>query len=51
LEAEIVTLIKDLQMKDMQENNTRILDEIINSQRTYFEKSELEYNQVEKGSS
>jgi hypothetical protein len=33
LEAEIVTLRKDLQKKDMQQNNTKILDEIISNQR------------------
>jgi hypothetical protein len=49
LEAEIVTLRKYLQMKDMQQNNTRILDEIISSQRPYYDKSGLGYNQTEKG--
>jgi hypothetical protein len=33
LEAEIITLKKDLQKKDMQQNNTKILDNIINIQR------------------
>jgi hypothetical protein len=53
LEAEIVTLRKDLQKKDMQQNNTKILDNIINSQRPYYERSGLGYNQTqtEKGSS
>jgi hypothetical protein len=47
LEAEIVTLRKDLQKKDMQQNNTRILDNIINSQRPYYDRSGLGYNQTE----
>jgi hypothetical protein len=53
LEAEIVTLRKDLQKKDMQQNNTRILDNIINSQRPYYDRYGLGYNQTqtEKGSS
>jgi hypothetical protein len=51
LEAEIVTLRKDLQKKDMQQNNTKVLDEIISSQRPYHEKYGLGYNQTEKGSS
>lgn len=53
LEAEIVTLRKDLQKKDMQQNNTRILDNIINSKRPYYDRSGLRYNQTqtEKGSS
>jgi hypothetical protein len=53
LEAEIVTLRKDLQKKDMQQNSTKILDEIINSQRPYYDRSGLGYNQMqtEKGSS
>jgi hypothetical protein len=53
LEAEIVTLRKDLQKKYMQQNNTKILDEIINSQRPYYDRTRLGYNQMqtEKGSS
>jgi hypothetical protein len=51
LEAEIVTLRKYLQKKDMQKNNTRVLDEIISSQRPYHEKYGLGYSQTEKGSS
>jgi hypothetical protein len=52
LEAEIVTLRNDLQKKDMQQNNTRILDNIINSQRPYYDRYGLGYNlmQTEKGS-
>jgi hypothetical protein len=48
LEAEIVTLRKDLQKKDMQQNNTRILDNIINSQRPYYDRSGLGYNQTDR---
>jgi hypothetical protein len=51
LEAEIVTLRKYLQKKDMQQNNTKVLDEIISSQRPYHDKYGLGYNQTEKGSS
>jgi predicted RNase H-like nuclease (RuvC/YqgF family) len=50
LEAEIVTLRKDLQKKNMQ-NNSKVLDDIINSQKPYHDKSGLGYNQTEKGSS
>jgi predicted acetyltransferase len=38
LEAKIVSLRKELQKKGMQQNNTKILDEIINIQRPYYEK-------------
>jgi hypothetical protein len=50
LEAEIVTLRKDLQKKNMQ-NNSKVLDDIINSQNPHHDKSRLGYNQTEKGSS
>jgi hypothetical protein len=50
LEAEIVTLRKDLQKKNMQ-NNSKVLDDIISSQRPNHDKSRLGYNQTEKGSS
>jgi vacuolar-type H+-ATPase subunit H len=40
LEAEIVTLRKDLQKKNMQ-NNSNFLDDIINSQRPNHNKSGL----------
>jgi hypothetical protein len=50
LEAEIVTLRKDLQKKNMQ-NNSKVLDDIINSQKSHHDKSGLGYNQTEKGSS
>jgi hypothetical protein len=53
LEAEIVSLIKELQKKNMHQNNTKILDEIINTQRPYYGKSGLGYKKTytEKGSS
>jgi hypothetical protein len=50
LEAEIVTLRKDLQKKNMQ-NNSKVLDDIINSQKPHHDKSGLGYNQTENGSS
>jgi hypothetical protein len=50
LEAEIVTLRKDLQKKNMQ-NNSKILNDIINSQRPNHDKSRLGYNQTERSSS
>jgi hypothetical protein len=50
LEAEIVTLRKYLQQKNMQ-NNSKVLDNIINSQRPHHDKSGLGYNQTERGSS
>jgi chromosome segregation ATPase len=43
LEVEIVTLRKDIQKKNMQ-NSSKVLDNIINSQRPNHEKSELGYN-------
>ena len=49
LEADIVTLRKDLQNKNMQ-NNSKVLDDIINSQKYHHDKSGLGYNQTEKGS-
>jgi hypothetical protein len=48
LEEEIVTLRKDIQKKNMQ-NNSKILDDIINSQKPHHEKSGLGYNQTKKG--
>jgi hypothetical protein len=50
LEAEIVTLRKDLQKKNMQ-NSSKVLNDIIISQRPNHDKSRLGYNQTEKGSS
>jgi hypothetical protein len=50
LEVEIVTLRKDIQKKNMQ-NNSKVLDDIISSQKYYLDKYGLGYNQIEKGSS
>jgi hypothetical protein len=50
LEAKIVTLRKDLQKKNMQ-NNSKVLNDIISSQRPNHDKSRLGYNQTENGSS
>jgi hypothetical protein len=50
LEAKIVTLIKDIQKKNMQ-NGSKVLDDIISSQKSHFDKIGLGYNQTEKGSS
>jgi hypothetical protein len=49
LEAEIVTLRNDLQKKNMQ-NNSKVLDDIISSQKPHHDKFILGYNQTEKGS-
>ena len=43
LEAEIVTLRKDIQKKNMQ-NSSKVLDAIISSQKSYLDKSKLGYN-------
>jgi hypothetical protein len=50
LEAKIVTLRKDLQKKNMQ-NNSKVLKDIISSQKPHHDKSRLRYNQTENGSS
>ena len=47
LEVEIVTLRKDLQKKNMQ-NKSKVLDEIISSERKNHDKSRLGYNQAKK---
>jgi hypothetical protein len=47
LEVEIITLRKDLQKKNMQ-NSSKVLDDIISSQKYHHGKSELGYNQTEK---
>jgi hypothetical protein len=47
LEAKIVTLRKYVQQKNMQ-NNSKVLDNIINSQRPHHEKSGLGYNQTKE---
>jgi endonuclease III-like uncharacterized protein len=43
LEAEIVTLRKDIQKKNMQ-NNSKVLDDIISSKKSHLDKSRLGYN-------
>jgi hypothetical protein len=50
LEAKIVTLRKDIQKKNMQ-NSSKVLDDIINSQKSHLDESRLGYNQTENGSS
>jgi hypothetical protein len=45
LEVEIVTLRKDLQKKNMQ-NNSKVLNDIINSKKPHHDKSGLVYNQT-----
>jgi hypothetical protein len=45
-----VTLRKDIQKKNIQ-NNSKVLDDIIKSQKSHHDKSGLGYNQTEKGSS
>jgi hypothetical protein len=50
LEAEVVTLRKDIQKKNMQ-NSSKVMDDIINNQKSHLDKSRLGYNQTEKGSS
>jgi hypothetical protein len=49
LEAEIVTLGKDIQNKNMH-NNSKFMDDIISSQKYHLDKSGLGYNQTENGS-
>jgi len=49
LEEEIVTLRKDPQKKNMQ-NKSKVLDDIINSQRPNHDKYELGYNQTKNRS-
>jgi hypothetical protein len=49
LEAEIVTLRKDLQKKNMQ-NNSKVLNDIISNQKPHHDKCGLGYNKKEKGS-
>jgi hypothetical protein len=43
LEAEIVTLRKDIQKKNMQ-NRSKVLDDIISSQKSHLNKYGLGYN-------
>jgi hypothetical protein len=49
LEEEILTLRKDLQKKNMQ-NNPKVLDDIINTKKPHHDKFGLGYNQTEKES-
>jgi hypothetical protein len=49
LEAEIVTLRKDIQNKNMQ-NRSKVMGEIISSKKSHLDKSRLRHNQTEKGS-
>jgi hypothetical protein len=49
LEAEIVTLRKNIQKKNMQ-NGSKVLDDIINSQKSHLDKSGLGYNQTKNRS-
>jgi chromosome segregation ATPase len=46
MEEEIVSLRKDLQKKDVEQNNTKILDDIINSQRPYHDRSRIGYHHM-----
>ena len=48
LEEEIVTLRKEIQKKNMQ-NSSKVLDDIINSQKSHPDKWGLGYNKTEKG--
>ena len=49
LKENIVTLRKYLQKKNMQ-NNSKVLDDIINIQRPNHDKCGIGYNQIENGS-
>jgi hypothetical protein len=46
LEAEVLTLRKDIQKKNMQ-NSSKVLNDIISSQKYHLDKSGLGYNQIE----
>jgi dynactin complex subunit len=50
LEADIVTLRKDIQNKNMK-NSSKFLDDIISSQNSHLDNTGLGYNQTENGSS
>jgi hypothetical protein len=47
LEAEVVTLRKDIQKKNMQ-NSSKVLDDIISSKKSHLDKSRLGYNQTKR---
>ena len=49
MEVEIVTLRKDLQKKNMH-NISKVLNDMLNSQKPYHDKSGLGFNQIENGS-
>ena len=49
LEVEFFTLRKDIQKTNMQ-NNSKVLNDIINSKKTDHDKSGLGYNQTKNGS-
>jgi hypothetical protein len=49
LEEEVVTLRNDIQKKNMQ-NSSKVLDDIISSQKSHLDKWGLGYNKTEKGS-
>jgi seryl-tRNA synthetase len=49
LEAEFVTLRKDIQKKNMQ-NSSKVPNDIINSKKCHLDKFGLRYNQTEMGS-
>jgi hypothetical protein len=50
LEANIVTLRKDIQKKNIH-NSSKVLDDIINNKKSHHDKSGLGYNQMKNGSS
>jgi hypothetical protein len=50
VEEEIITLREEIQKKNMK-NSSKVLDDIISSQKSYLDKSILGYNQIENGSS
>jgi hypothetical protein len=50
LEAEIITFKKVIQQKNMH-NNSKVLNNIINSKRPHHDKSGLGYDQTKRGSS
>ena len=54
MEAGIVSLGKESKKKDIWQNfvnGTKILDEIINNERPFYDKSNLRYKQYDEGSS
>jgi predicted RNase H-like nuclease (RuvC/YqgF family) len=49
LEAEFVTLRKDIQKKNMQ-NSSKVMNDIISSKKSHLDKFRLGYDQTENGS-